>query len=159
MHLIRGALRVAGVVAWSDANRAGLKFSASIDVQQWRAAPTNTDQQRVDEIVRLVKAGAVPLDVALPNDPSARSDASSEDELARDLRRVTELLDELGRALAGDQHVVMRHGTALQNLDIASQIIAAVESILSRQPDPDCNAAAKLSGLRRSAAQALGRDV
>src|SRR4051812_20135059 len=58
VQLIRGGLIAHGLVAWSDSGRCGLRFSGTIDVPHWRMI--NSDQQRVDEVVRLVKAGAVP---------------------------------------------------------------------------------------------------
>lgn len=155
VQLVRGGLIVHGLVAWSVEDRAGIKFSGTVDVQQWRAVPKNGEQQRVDEVVRLVKAGAVPLPVT----PLAYSRANeggpeSPPDLSEDLRRALALLDSLGRTLAGDTGIVARHGVALQNLDIAMQVISAVEAIVTGQSDPEIDAT-KLSGLRRSASQAL----
>ena len=155
VQLVRGALIVHALVAWASEGRCGLKFSGCIDVQQWRAAPSNGDQQRVDDIVRLVKAGAVPLPV--PRLARADASGSPDDEAAMirgDLRRAAELIGNLGELLAGDTDVVMRHGASLQNLDIAMQMITAVEAIIAGHNDPDSDAT-KLSGLRRSADQAL----
>ena len=64
VQLVRGSLIVHGLVAWAEDGRYGLNFSGSVDVQQWRATPMNAEQQRIDEVVRLVKAGAVPLPAA-----------------------------------------------------------------------------------------------
>jgi len=159
VQLVRGSLIVHGLVVWAVDGRCGLKFSGSVDVQQWRAAPANSEQQRVDDVVRLVKAGAVPLPVAPLGEPDRRDDAPERgEEIADDLRRVSELLDDLGGALAGDADVVTRHGTALQNLDIAMQMIAAVQSMFVGRNDreSDCVRAA---GLRRTANQALRRGA
>jgi len=156
VQLIRGTLIVHGLVIWSEEGRCGLKLSGSVDVQQWRSAPANAEQQRVDDVVRVVKAGAVPLPVAEHCDvgrPAGR--AVDQDDMAADLRRVTELLDMLGEVLAGDPDVVMRHGTALQNLDISMQVVAAVHAICSGQHDGSYDH--KISGLRKSADQALNR--
>lgn len=155
VQLVRGGLIVHALVAWTGDGRCGLKFSGCVKVQQWRAVPSNNEQQRVDDIVRLVKAGAVPLPVLHLAQADAPGNADDEGENIRgDLRRAAELLADLGEALAGDVAVVTSHGTALQNLDIAMQMIAAVESIIAGHNDPDSDAA-KLSGLRRSADQAL----
>jgi len=151
VQLVRGGLIVHALVAWSADGRCGLKFSGSVDVQQWREPPANLEQQRVDEVVRLVKAGAVPL----PVPPLARpGPPGSPLRVADDLRRVTDLLDRVGEVLAGDEEVVERHGAELQNLDIASQVIAAVSAVIEGYGDPDPEAA-KLVALRRSADQAL----
>jgi hypothetical protein len=159
VQLIRGSLIVHALVAWSAAGRCGLRFSGTVDVHQWRAAPANREQQRVDEVVRLVKAGAVPLPVP-PLDRPGRTKLPSEPgrQLSDDLRRACELLEDLGAVLAGDSDIVMLHGPKLQNLDIAMQIIAAVETIISGNSNTSCDET-KLLGLGRSADQALQRDV
>lgn len=155
VQLVRGGLIANGLVAWAVEGRCGLKFSSCVDVQQWRATPVNSEQKRVDEVVRLVKAGAVPL----PIPPIVRmgSPGDLEDmaaELAGDLGRASELLNHLGGTLAADCDVVTRHGTALQKLDIAVQVIAAVEAIIAGRSDTASDGA-KLLGLRKSMDQAL----
>lgn len=156
VQLVRGGLIVHALVAWATEDRCGLKFSGCVDVQQWRAGPTNGEQQRVDDIVRLVKAGAVPLPVpylAQPAEPSC-SEVDEAAVICGDLKRAAALLASLGEALAGDPEIVGRHGSRLQNLDIAMQVIAGVEATLAGHNDSG-NDAVKLAGLRRSADQAL----
>ncbi|MBV9527064.1 hypothetical protein [Sphingomonas sp.] len=157
VQLVRGTLIVHGLVIWSAEGRCGLKFSGCVDVQKWRSSPTNAEQQRVDDVVRLVKAGAVPLPVA-EHAESARTDAASTrgQEMAADLLRVRALLDRLADVLAEDAEVVTRHGTALQNLDISMQLIVALQSICPGEHS-DGGHDPKLAGLRRSADQALNR--
>jgi hypothetical protein len=151
VQLVRGSLIVHGLIAWAQNGRYGLKFSGSIDVHQWRMAPANAEQQRIDDVVRLVKAGAVPLPVNLPpSDPPA--DVES---LWEDLQRASDLLAKLGDRLGRDGIVVAQYPTELQNLDIAMQVIAAVGAILSGESDL-ATGAAKFVNLRKSADQALG---
>lgn len=155
VQLVRGELIVHGLVAWSADARCGLKFSGTVDVQEWRAAPRNCQQQRVDEIVRLVKAGAVPLPVrplVHGNHELAPGDAGADPR--EDLQRASKLLEALGGALASDPEIVARHGTALQNLDIALQVIAAVEATISGNAGLEFDVT-KMLGLRTSADQAL----
>lgn len=157
VQLIRGELIVDGLVAWAREGRFGLRFSGRIDVQQWRATVSNSEQQRVDEIVRLVKAGAVPLPV--PALAESRCDLpNSRTGLVRDLRRVAGLLGELGEELAGDPETLMRHGLALQSIDISVQLLGAVEALIVEGLEPG-DAAAKREALRRSADQALRRSI
>lgn len=160
VQLVRGGLIVHALVAWVSEGRCGLKFSGCVDVQQWRAVPTNSEQQRVDDIVRLVKAGAVPLPV--PHlAQSAEPDCSDDDEnvvICGDLKRAASLLANLGEALAADPEIVSRHGSLLQNLDIAMQVIAGVEATIAGHNDSGSDAV-KLAGLRRSADQALKRSA
>lgn len=156
VQLVRGELIVHALVAWASEGRCGLKFSGCVDAQKWRAVPTNGDQQRVDDIVRLVKAGAVPLPVpqlAQLSEPSC-SETDQTAVICGDLNRVVALLANLGEALASDSDIVSRHGSRLQNLDIAMQVIAGVEATISGHDDPGSDAV-KLAGLRRSADQAL----
>jgi hypothetical protein len=157
VQLIRGQLIVHGLVAWSGEGRFGLKFSGRIDVQQWRAATSNTEQERVNEVVRLVKAGVVPLPVQSLSE-SGREMAASRPELARDLRRVAGLLDELGEELAGDADTLARHGLVLQSIDISVQLLAAIEALIGQDQEPR-DVALKLEALRRSADQALRRSI
>ena|SRR5689334_4739910 len=155
VQLVRGGLNVGALVVWSGEGKCGLKFSDLIDLPQWRAAPTNVEQQRVDEIVRLVKAGAVPLPVRRSSAPTNPEDGvETNAAILGDLRRASELLGNLGDMLTSDPDVVARHGTALQNLDIAMQVIAAAKAVIAGQSDPEVDAT-KLEGLRRSADQAL----
>ena len=155
VQLVRGGLIVHGLVAWCSKGRCGLKFSGSVDVQQWRASPSNSEQQRVDEIVRLVKAGAVPLPVPPLSQIAAPEEFhETNTDLSADLARASKLLENLGGVLASDPNIVTQHGTALQNLDIAMQVIAAVEAIIAGESDLEIDAT-KLPGLRRSADQAL----
>ena len=152
IQLVRGHLIAIGVVAWSSNGRYGLKFSGGIDVQRWRANPANTEQQRIDEIVRLVRAGAVPLPINTPF-----SDLPTDIEgLSDDLQRASDLLERLGDRLAKDGIVVAQYPAELQNLDIALQVIAAVGAILSGENDL-ATSAVKFINLRKSADQALGR--
>lgn len=152
VQLVRGDLIVHGLVAWAHENRCGLKFSGVVDVQRWRAMPSNAEQQRVDDVVRLVKAGAVPLPVT----PLARPNENGDARPVEDLRRVTQLLEGLGEALASDVDIVNRHAFELQNLDIAIQVIAALEAAITGNGDDRANEG-RILGLRRSADEALRR--
>lgn len=152
VQLVRGPLIIHALVTWSENGRCGLKFSGSIDVRQWRATPINTEQQRVDELVKLVKAGAVPL----PVNEASEDLPDGADGLSADLRRALELLENLGDRLAKDAIVVALYPAELQNLDIAMQVIAAVGSIVSGESGV-ATGARKFGSLRISADQALGR--
>jgi len=152
VQLVRGALIVHALVAWKSNGRYGLKFSGSVDVQRWRAAPGNPEQQRVDDVVRLVKAGVVPLSVS----PASADLPTATDALATDLKRAVDLLGVLEDRLAKDGIVVAQYPAELQNLDIAMQVIAAVSAVLSGEREL-ATGAAKFGTLRTSAEQALGR--
>lgn len=105
-----------------------------------------------------MKAGAVPLPVPGLGVPEEDGKPVSAADLAGDLGRASELIGKLGDILVGDMDLVMRHGDALQNLDIAKQVIVAVQMCLANQARGPADAA-RLCGLRRSAEQALLKDA
>ena len=151
IHLIRGSLIASGKVAWSSAGRCGLRFSSEISINDWLASPSKAEQQRVDEIVSLVKAGAIPIGLA-----EARVHSGGfGDEIIVGLEDVLKLLEDLENDLATSEETLGRHGPKLQNLDIATQMIRAVLSELGAaggRAKPD---RAVLEGLRIVCAQAL----
>ena len=106
MTLTRGRLSVHGHVAWCTERRCGLHFSTRIAVADWMANPVNREQQRVDHVVALVKAGAAPL--APRASVPAPQVAAGVDDVGEDLRRVSRLLGSLGDALANDPAIVIR---------------------------------------------------
>jgi len=158
VQLVRGDLIVHGLIAWSARTRCGLKFSGSVDVQRWRAAPSNSEQERVDEVVRLVKAGAVPLPVPPLAHQNPKDAIDAPNDFCEDLQRASQLLESLGASLSNDPAVVMSHAAALQNLDIAMQVLSAVRAVISGEADLEIEPM-KLAGLRRSADQALRRSA
>lgn len=138
VQLARGALVANGLVAWSNGSRCGLRLSGRLDVQQWRAGPANAEQQRVDEVVRMVKAGPVPMSAARFRGTALGQGVHHPARpLVEEVRRVRELLESIGGALASDSEVVARHIRALQDLDLADQVLQAVEAaIVQADPDP-----------------------
>jgi hypothetical protein len=128
VQLIRGSLAVPAIVAWSTPGRCGLHFASLVCVRDWLAPVSNSAQQQVDDAVRLLKAGAVPMPPRSAVQDRAREPASAE--LGRDLRSAARLIEELGDGLSTDEQVLASHADKLQNLDIALQIIAVVADAL-----------------------------
>ncbi len=155
VHLVRGGLSTEARAVWWSNGRCGLNFPRSVDVKSWLAAPTNGEQQRVDALVRLVQAGAVPLPVP-ELDPPANADVGRAVQLADDLGGVGAMLGALSNALAEHPHVIAEHAGALQSLDIAMQMLAAIACEL-RDGAGSAEGAAKINSLRRSIAEAHGR--
>jgi hypothetical protein len=155
VQLARGSLVVSGTVAWSSRGRCGLRFSSLICVRDWLAPPANGGQQRVDEAVRVLKLGAVPI----PQRSAAEVDTSSRPQPAqfgRDLQRIAGLIADLSDELSSDAHIVTHHAEKLQNLDIALQTIAVVADTLTGEM-AETTAAARLGNLRTSYAAALAK--
>lgn len=148
MTLVRGQLSIPCQVSWRAERRCGLKFASPISVQDWMANPLNREQQQVDRLVAVVKAGAVP--VAAPAQPQAATA-----DVAVNLRRVSRLLENLGDALASDPAMVTKHGIGLQSIDIALQMLTELIETM-RADAPELGASmARLDGLRISCAQAV----
>lgn len=150
--LTRGNLGAEGFVAWATERKCGLKFSVPIKVQQWRASTLNAEQARIDDIVQQLNAGIAPPSAADTNEDFVRLQNA---ELSDDLGVALTLLEALSEAIGGDAAMVLRNGADLQKLDIAMQLIGAVSAIMSGRSESTSDASARLSGLRRSANQAL----
>lgn len=152
VDLIRGMLVAQGTVVWSLANRCGLRFASEVSVEGWLAAPTQVEQQRVDEIVALVKSGAT---ARVLSDVSPRQ-ARSHEQLIDDLGAVIQLMQDLENDLASSDETLERHGMKLQNLDIAMQMVRAIAGELSPNDDSAPLSLAKLEDLRVACGKALG---
>jgi hypothetical protein len=155
IQLMRGSLVVPAIVAWSQERRCGLHFSSLVCVRDWIAPRSNTTQDRVDETVRLLKLGALPM----PRSSPAQGDDStpSSVQLGEDLLCAARLIEDLGEHLSIDVETLVRHGEKLQNLDIALQTIAAVVQALKGQAEEGA-VAARMENLRSSCAAALKKS-
>lgn len=149
MTLSRGPLSALGHVAWCTERRCGLRFSAPVSVQAWMANPVNREQSRIDHVVAAVKAGTVPIA------HSDRRKVATSPGVAGDLMRVSRLLEILGDALAGDPEIVTRHGTTLQNLDIAIQTLTTLVATMRTGDPENATSIARLAELRISCAEAF----
>ena len=153
VKLVRGSLAVCATVAWSSNGRCGVRFSTLACVRDWLAPAANPGQQRVDEAVRVLKLGAVPI----PQRPASQAGAPSCSQLVEfgeDLRRAMRLVKDLCHELSSDDGVVVRHAEKLQNMDIVQQTVAAVAEALGGAMD-ETAVAARLGSLRASCAAAL----
>ena len=157
VQLVRGSLYALGTVVWVSTDRCGLRFSSELCVKEWLAVPAKDHQQRVDHAFALAKAGAF-RNAATATCFNETLDArSSVEQIVDDLQSVLSLLQALEDDLATSGETLARHGSKLQNIDIAMQMIRAVAKEL--QPDQGGlpTSLARLQDLRISCAQALGR--
>ena len=150
-RLIRGPLMIPATVVWSAEGRCGLRFSSLVSVREWLAPPSNREQQRVDDTIRVVKAGAIPL----PRTDA--HDATSPAELELDLRNACRLLQAHCEDVLDDPQALARYGDRLQNLDIVIQTVTAVANMLACDGDEQ-STASRLQNLRVSSRQALERE-
>ena len=152
VRLVRGSLAASATVAWSAQGRCGLHFSSPVSVREWLAPPANQDQQRVDDAVRLLKAGAIPL---APEAVAAKS--ANQDGLGSDLKSIARLLELLTEHLAGNEATVLAHADDLPDLDIAVQTLNVFANSLTDDAD-EASMQARLANLRVSYRRALERD-
>lgn len=152
VQLIRGSMIVPATVIWSAAGRCGLRFGSLACVRDWLTPVSNSVQQQVDDAVRLLKLGAVPM----PRSAVQSGDRKpAPEEFGRDLRSAARLIEMLGDVLSSDEQVLSRHGDRLQNLDIALQMIAAVAEALD---SGGASVAERLQNLRASCAAAVQKQ-
>lgn len=158
ISLVRGNLIVGGTVVWAAQGRCGIRFDAVVDVKQWLAPAANSEQLRVDDMVRLVRSGGKPTapEAGVITKSVSRAGAV-ETEIVDDLRRASILLSALGDDLSEDMAVIARHGSRLQNIDIVLQTMEIVSLLLSTPAATRGPLLVKLQSLRMSALQAANR--
>ena len=134
--LRRQDVSVRATVVWNEGGRCGLRFSAIISIDDWVAGvPTavrtgSLGQTRVDAIQAAIRGGReVP-----PSAGFAVPPAPSVDELpariAQELAMVKHMLHAVADHLTDDVEVLARHAEALQNFDVATQIIEHLGEVL-----------------------------
>ena len=156
VQLIRGVLLAQGTITWSSNSRCGVRFASELSVKEWLAAPTRAEQQRVDQIVSVVKTGALAASGADTGGSEASRSSMSPERLRDDLGAVDRLLQDLEDDLASCDQTLARHGMKLQNLDIAMQMIRAIAQELSSGNGGSPSSLARLEDLRIACSQALG---
>ena len=112
--LKRGRLQARGHIAWKVEGKAGIAFSAKVNVGEWLSRHVRGHQEQVDEIVSSLRsgkqAGSIADGASIAGDPSIDAELLA---LRADLVR-------LGNGLAGDAILVATH-PEVQMIDIALQ--------------------------------------
>jgi len=125
---------------WNEAARQTLEDRAS------ETAPEADSSQR-----RAIRREAPPLPAALvPTEDALRA------RLAEELEYARRMLDIMGDTLASDGAVVVRHGTALQSVDIVGQMLGHIANII-RSSDPE--GAVELIGMSELKARLQRRSI
>jgi len=112
--LRRADQSVVGTIVWCRGNRAGLQFDTAIAIADWLPVE-HQGQQAVDAIFHRFTSGSRGLMQVAP----ATTWAADSQELCE----LASSLEELGDSLAEDADAIARHGTQLQALDIAVQML------------------------------------
>lgn len=136
--LHRAPFHIGATVAWSGGARCGIHFDEPISLPQWtgKALPPESsgfrDQRRVDAYQ--AEARSAPI----PPPPPVSIPAFTEEtrnhlraRLADELAYVRRLLDSMGDELVTEPIVVAHHSRTLQNIDLASQILAHLSNVLT----------------------------
>lgn len=108
VRLLRGSLTAAGVVAWQQADHAGLNFDASIDIGKWVQRTDHSGQQRVDGIVAAIRRA----------EPTSSQDQEPEE---LPLAALSIALSELCERLASNDKFPLELGEELIKLDAIAQ--------------------------------------
>jgi hypothetical protein len=137
----RGDLQISAVVAWAAGSRRGVRFDGPTPVSEWTGGKPKPldctglrDQRRVDAIQADTRLGSPSPTPAEPGPAEAAAQPATFEQLdarlAGELAYVQRLLESLGDALISEPIVVQRHARVLQSIDLSSQILAHVASIL-----------------------------
>lgn len=154
VHLVRGRLVAKGIVVWGSSKGFGLRFHSEVCVQAWLSSPAKVEQHRVDQIVALVKSGAIPPTSTNATSVDEDSDCRGGEQLAADVQTIVRLMQDLEDDLSSSDETLARHGMKLQHLDIAMQMLRAVAGQLLPGLR-DGTSMARLQDLRVACAQAL----
>ncbi len=158
IRLSRGDTEIDGVIAWSVGVRRGVHFDQPVAVETWRSGkPTMPvpGQSRVDLIQAKARArpAAAQVQAAVaapasappsPPGPDGGWGSQLDARLGEELAFVQRLIEALGDELVGDHGILHRHANALQNIDLASQIIGHLSRVLSA---PEREAAVRAIGM------------
>ena len=135
LTLRRSEIEIGALVVWRATGRCGIRFDGIASVEEWVGGvrrPSNPlgGQARVDAVQAALRRGDV-----LPSDadpaPRVRIDAETLDRrIADELAYVRRLLDVVGDELTEDPIILQRHNRALQNFDVACQILTELGAIL-----------------------------
>jgi hypothetical protein len=135
--LKRLALGAAARVAWSRGTSCGLEFDEPVVPACWLDAPprppgaVSTGQSRVDAIQAAIRGGVAPVAPPQPAVTERPGDADLDRRIAEELAHIQRLLETIGGELAGEPLVVNRHGAALQQFDLAGQVLAHLARIVA----------------------------
>lgn len=155
VELIRGALIAQGTVMWTSAGCCGVRFSSEVSIKEWLAPANKVHQQRVDEMVALVKSGGA----LLRGDTERSKGLRTPEQLVDDLQAVVMLIQDLENNLVASDETLQRHAMKIQNLDIAMQMLRAVSAELLPERDGGPARLARLEDLRVACAQALSAKM
>ena len=148
--LQRGSLHCECVLVWRAQGRGGLKFVDPIDLSKWIPGTWSDGQMQVDRAIAEARAGTIaPAPVPTVGDANVEIESGLLRRIADELAFVSRRLEALGDDLTNDTHVVMRHATSLQELDISMQILGHIARLLVADRPDELVKAIGMTDLRR----------
>jgi hypothetical protein len=155
LTLRRLEIEVGATVVWRVAGRCGIRFAGKVSVDDWatgkRRMPTlfERSQTGVDARQAAVRSGKFSLVADDDVVPAASLAAEVLDgRIADELAELRCTLDTVGDALSDDVAILQQHGDALQQLDVACQILTELGAILGAKDRGAALAAVKMHALR-----------
>lgn len=146
IDLVRGSLRASGEVVWQAGSRCGLRFDRAIVVKDWMT-PGHAGQNMLETSVVRLRSGLGATRVAR---------TKIEEGIGGELGRLAQLIDLLGERLSRDPRILAEHGEALQTLDLAAQVSAALRDAVDDDAGVSSAGRARLRALRSSCLATLG---
>ena len=155
LTLRRLEIEVGATVVWRLAGRCGIRFAGRVSVDDWatgkRHMPTlfERSQAGVDARKAAVRSGTFSLAIEDHGTPAAALAAGVLDgRIADELAELRCTLDTVGDALSDDDAILQQHGEALQQLDVACQILAELGAILGSKDRAAALASVNMHDLR-----------
>ncbi|MDB5679199.1 MAG: hypothetical protein JWM94_2201 [Sphingomonas bacterium] len=133
--LRRSEIEIGTTVIWRSAGRCGVKFEGVASVDEWVAGARLPNvgfghgQTRVDAIQAAIRGGTFAAVDETPPDTATVSAAELDARIAEEFAYIARLLDDVGDEFTDDPLILQRHGQALQNLDIACQLLNQLAAI------------------------------
>lgn len=152
--LRRLEIAIGAQVVWNMNGRCGLRLDGTVSIDDWVAGVKQPErfgslgQTRVDAIQAALRQGEeLPADdCLLVSDDSTAEQIDSR--IAAELALVRSMLNAVADELTEDMDVLMRHEQALQNFDVATQIIEHLASVVSSADRKSAVAAVPMHDLR-----------
>jgi hypothetical protein len=127
-------------VAWSRGTSCGLEFDDPVVPANWLDAPPrppapgSAGQARVDAIQAAIRSGQPsPAERAKPAAAERPSEADLHRRIGEELAHIQRLVETIGDELAGEPLVVNRHGAALQQFDLAGQVLGHLARVVAAE--------------------------
>jgi hypothetical protein len=108
VRLKRGALSAVGLITWSNAFRAGLRFDSKLNVKLWTKPVGHKGQCEVDQVVASYRAGKLSQNTPTTQEPPS-------------LQLISSMLDQICERMAGLPAVAVDAGEELLRLDVVAQ--------------------------------------